>query len=254
MSLVLEPEDETVAETAPPTSATSAIGEITVDGKFFRAGAAKHFVKGVTYGPFAPGEDGTQFPEPAMIERDFALMVTAGVNTVRVFTVPPVRLLDAAARHGLKVLVGLPWSQHVAFLDDDKVQTGIREAVVAGVRACARHTAVFAYLVGNEIPPDIIRWHGPRRVEKFVASLAELVRREHPGALVSYANFPSTEYLNVAECCDFLCFNVYLHDEHAFRRYVARLHNLTVTKPLVLTEFGADSLRSSEEEQRSILS
>ena len=231
---------------------------IRVDGKFFRAGqgadAPKHFVKGVTYGPFAPGSHGAQFPELDIVERDFALMVTAGINTVRVFTVPPLWLLDAAQRHGLKMLVGLPWSQHVAFLDNAEVAAGIRDAIVAGVRACARHPAVFAYLVGNEIPPDMIRWHGARRVEAFIASLAALVRREHPGALVSYASFPSTEYLNVLNCCDFLCFNVYLHDEAAFCRYVARLQNLCVTKPLVLTEFGADSLRSSEAEQRDILS
>jgi O-antigen biosynthesis protein len=182
------------------------------------------------------------------------MMVTAGVNTVRVFTVPPLWLLDAAAAHGLRVLVGLPWSEHVTFLDDKAMQQTIRAAIAAGVRACASHRAVFAYLVGNEIPPDIIRWHGPKRIERFVKSLVALVKQEHPGALVSYANFPSTEYLNVTEFCDFLCFNVYLHDETAFRRYVARLHNLCVTKPLVLTEFGADSLRSSEEEQRDILS
>src|ERR1700722_5588836 len=253
MSLVNE---DAVAETRQaPASGGEAI---RVDGKFFRAGpgadAPKHFVKGVTYGPFAPGSDGAQFPEPEMVERDFALMVTAGINTVRVFTVPPVRLLDAAQRHGLKMLVGLPWSQHVAFLDNAEVAAGIRDAIVAGVRACARHPAVFAYLVGNEIPPDIIRWHGAWRVERFLKSLIALAKREHPGALVSYANFPSTEYLNVADLCDFPCFNVYLHDEDAFRRYVARLHNLTVTKPLVLTEFGADSLRSSTEEQRDILS
>jgi glycosyltransferase involved in cell wall biosynthesis len=249
MSLVIE---DAIAET-PPTPA-SAAEAIRVDGKFFRVGAAKHFVKGVTYGPFAPDSRGDQFPALDMVGRDFALMVTAGINTVRVFTVPPVWLLDAAQRHGLKMLVGLPWSQHVAFLDSADIRAEIRDAIVAGVRACARHEAVFAYLVGNEIPPDIIRWHGARRVEKFVESLVALVRREHPGALVSYASFPSTEYLNVADFCDFLCFNVYLHDEGAFRRYVARLHNLTVTKPLVLTEFGADSLRSSEAEQRDILS
>jgi glycosyltransferase involved in cell wall biosynthesis len=253
MSLVIDD----LADEAPlaprPDSAV-----IRVDGKFFRAGlgqdAPKHFVKGVTYGPFAPGTHGAQFPEFAMVERDFALMRTAGINTVRVFTVPPLWLLDAAQRHGLKVLIGLPWSQHVAFLDSAEVQASIRDAIGSGVRSCGRHEAVFAYLVGNEIPPDIIRWHGARRIETFVESLVALVRREHPGALVSYANFPSTEYLNVAEFCDFLCFNVYLHDETAFRRYVARLHNLTVTKPLVLTEFGADSLRSSEAEQRDILS
>ena len=249
MSLVIE-EDDVVAEPTPPPT----MAAVRVDGKFFRAGLQKHFVKGVTYGPFGPGSHGAQFPELDMVERDFALMVTAGVNTVRVFTVPPVRLLDAALKHGLKVLVGLPWSQHVAFLDSAEVQADILDAIVAGVRACARHEAVFAYLVGNEIPPDIIRWHGAGRVERFVEGLAALVRREHPGALVSYANFPSTEYLNVADFCDFLCFNVYLHDESAFRRYVARLQNLTVTKPLVLTEFGADSLRGSEEDQRRILS
>ena len=253
MSLAIE---DAVAET--PAAPSPSGGAIRVDGKFFRAGltsdAPKHFIKGVTYGPFAPGSHGAQFPELDRVERDFALMVTAGINTVRVFTVPPVWLLDAAQRHGLKMLVGLPWSQHVAFLDSAEVKAGIREAIVAGVRACAQHEAVFAYLVGNEIPPDIIRWHGKRRVEKFIASLVGLVRREHPGALVSYASFPSTEYLDVADFCDFLCFNVYLHDETAFRRYVARLQNLTVTKPLVLTEFGADSLRSSEAEQRDILS
>src|SRR5271163_233209 len=141
MSLVIE---DAIAETPPsPASAGEAI---RVDGKFFRAGpspdAPKHFAKGVTYGPFGPGSHGAQFPEPDMVERDFALMVTAGINTVRVFTVPPVWLLDAAARHGLKMLVGLPWSQHVAFLDDKKVEAGIRAAIVAGVRACARHEAV----------------------------------------------------------------------------------------------------------------
>ena len=254
MSAVLE---KTVIAPPQPTALVES-GPIRVDGKFFVTGDGKtkkkHFIKGVTYGPFGPGSHGAQFPETDIVDRDFAMMVSAGVNTVRVFTVPPVWLLDAAGRYGLKILVGLPWSQHVAFLDDKAVEAGIRDAIVSGVRSCARHPAVFAYLVGNEIPPDIVRWHGPQRVERFVKSLVALAKREHPGALVSYANFPSTEYLNVADVCDFLCFNVYLHDEGAFRRYVARLHNLTVTKPLVLTEFGADSLRGSQEEQRDILS
>ena len=228
-------------------------GRIRVQGKFFFAGEAKYFVKGVTYGPFAIGSHGAQFPEGAIVERDFALMASAGVNTVRVFTVPPVWLLDLADGAGLKVLVGLPWTQHVAFLDSAAVMAEIRTAVVAGVRACGCHPAVFAYLVGNEIPPDMIRWHGTDAVRRFLKELVALVRREHPGALVSYANFPSTEYLTV-DFTDFLCFNVYLHDESAFRRYVARLHNLAVDKPLVLTEFGVDSMRNGEAGQAGILS
>src|SRR5260370_8690055 len=80
-------------------------------------------------------------------------MGRARVSRGRVFTGPPFWLLDMADEAGLKVLVGLPWSQHVAFLDNAAIQAQIREAIAAGVRACGRHPAVFAYLVGNEIPP-----------------------------------------------------------------------------------------------------
>src|SRR5437763_12942329 len=153
----------------------------------------------------------------------------------------------------MKVLVGLPWSQHVSGHYSTKFMALVLESVVGVVRACAQHPAVFAYLVGNEIPPDMIRWHGAEAVRRFLKELVGLVRQAHPGALVSYANFPSTEYLTV-DFSDFLCFNVYLHDETAFRRYIARLHNLAVDKPLVLTEFGVDSMRLGKEEQRRILS
>ncbi len=112
---------------------------IEVQGKFFFSGGKKHFVKGVTYGPFAPAPHGTQFPERDMVAKDFALMAEMGVNTVRVFTVPPVWLLDIAGENGLKVLVGIPWSQHITFLDSTAVQAEIRRTVLAGVRSCERH-------------------------------------------------------------------------------------------------------------------
>ncbi len=98
----------------PPVEPAAAI---RVSGKFFFAGQRKHFVKGVTYGTFRTGSHGAPFPEPAVVDRDFALMSEAGINTVRVFTVPPLWLLDAAQEVGLRVLVGLPWPQHITFLD-----------------------------------------------------------------------------------------------------------------------------------------
>ncbi len=242
-----------IADTPGQPGFVAAAQDIRIDGKFFRAGAQKHFVKGVTYGPFATGSHGAPFPELDAAARDFALMREAGVNTVRVFTVPPLWLLDAAHAAGLKVLVGLPWSQHTAFLTSAASKAQARQAVAAGVRACNRHPAIFAYLIGNEIPPDIVRWHGAAAVRSFLAGLCALVKAEHPGALIGYANFPSTEYLTI-DFTDFFCFNVYLHDETAFRRYVARLHNLALDKPLVLTEFGADSMRAGEAAQAELLS
>ena len=59
---------------------------------------------------------------------------------------------------------------------------------------------------------------------------------------MSYANFPSTEYLET-EFTDFLAFNVYLHHEDDFRRYLSHLHNRAADRPLVLTEIGIDSIR-----------
>ena len=226
---------------------------IRVSGKFFFKGAEKYFVRGVTYGPFAPAAHGSQFPERGQVARDFAQMAEAGVNTVRVFTAPPVWLLDEAQKAGLKVLAGIPWSQHVTFLDDAAIEQEILESVGETVRALGRHPAIFAYLVGNEIPPDMVRWHGPERVRGFLKRLAALIREIDPERLVSYANFPSTEYLTL-DFGDFVCFNIYLHQESAFRRYLARLHNLAVDRPLVLTEFGIDSMREGEPHQAEILS
>ncbi len=121
------------------------------------------------------------------------------------------------------------------------------------MRGLAGHRAIFAYLIGNEIPPDMVRWHGAERVRRFLKRLVAMVKEVDPERLVSYANFPSTEYLTI-DFTDFLCFNVYLHQEAAFRRYLSRLHNLAVDRPLVLTEFGIDSMREGEAEQARILS
>jgi O-antigen biosynthesis protein len=237
---------------AGPAAPIGSLAPVRVSGKFFFAGERKQFLKGVTYGPFPVGADGTQFPAAELLRQDFALMAAAGINTIRVFTVPPVRLLDAAAAAGLRVLAGIPWSQHVTFLDSPIVKAEIRRAVMAGVRSLARHPALFAYVIGNEIPPDMIRWHGAGPVRDFLAGLVREVKAYHPDGLVAYANFPSTEYLTV-DFTDFLCFNVYLHDEGAFRRYIARLHNLAVDRPLVLTEFGMDSMREGATHQAETL-
>ena len=227
-------------------------GPPTVQGKFFWAGGEKLYLRAVSYGPFATASHGSQFPERDVVERDFSLVRELGGNTIRTFTVPPRWLLDRAAAHGLRVMIGIPWSQHVCFLDSPRIVAGIRETIRNAVRESAGHRAVFAYMIGNEIPPDIVRWHGPTRIERFLHELRDEVKAIAPDALVSYANFPPTEYLDLAEI-DFVCFNVYLHEEEAFRRYLGRLQNIAGDRPLVLTEHGIDSVRLGEAAQAAIL-
>ena len=223
-----------------------------VRGKFLYVGDDKFLVRGVTYGPFRPGDDGCEYHTPEQVAHDFALMRRHGINAVRTYTVPPRWLLDIAADHGLRVMIGLPWEQHICFLDDAATGQRIERSVRQGVRACAGHPAVLAYAVGNEIPASIVRWSGPRRVERFLRRLCAAVREEDREALVTYVNFPTTEYLQLP-FVDFLAFNVYLEDPDALTAYMARLQNVADDRPLVMAEVGLDSLRNGETAQAETL-
>src|SRR5262245_43248127 len=212
-------------------------------GKFLFVGDEKLYVRGVTYGTFRPGKTGEYAAE--RVAHDFALMARNGINAVRTYNVPPRYLLDLAQQHGLFVMVGLPWEEHVAFLDDRSRAADIVERVRGGVSACAGHPALLAYAIGNEIPASIVRWSGPRAIERFLERLYEAAKAADPGALCTYVNFPSTEYLQL-DFVDFLCFNVYLEAQETLAAYLARLQSLADGRPLVIGEMGLDSRRNGE--------
>jgi GT2 family glycosyltransferase len=171
-----------------------------------------------------------------------------GINTVRVYTVPSPALLDEAARRGLRVMVGIPWAQHIAFLDDPAIHRSIRRDVISTVRALANHPAVLMFALGNEIPASIVRWHGRNRIQTFLQELYEEGKSVAPESTFTYVNFPPTEYLELP-FLDVHAFNVYLHDEANLRKYVARLQHIAGNKPLLLAEAGADSIRHGGDEQ-----
>src|SRR5262249_11756043 len=110
-----------------------------VKGKFLFRGDEKFYIRGVTYGTFHPDEQGAQFPHHSVAEQDLAQMAASGINALRVYTPPPVWLLDLALHHGLFVMVGLPWEQHIAFLDKPGLSAVIERRVRAGVRESAGH-------------------------------------------------------------------------------------------------------------------
>ena len=225
---------------------------VRVQAKFFREGDRKFFIKGVTYGPFAPDAEGQHFGTPDKARTDFALMREAGVNLVRVYYVPPRWFLDACAEHGIRCLISIPWAEHVEFLNDRKIRREVEQAVVEAVSRHRGHPAIFGFLVGNEIPSHMVRWLGPHRVTEFLENLIFLAKRANPDVLYSYASFPPTEYL-LPQNADFFTFNVYLHRQDDFDRYLARLQNLAEDRPLLLGEFGMDTIRHTEDEQADML-
>ncbi|HEX8475266.1 MAG TPA: glycosyltransferase [Pyrinomonadaceae bacterium] len=238
----------------PPTLTpqTTTVVRPRVAGKFIFIGEEKFYVRGVTYGTFRPGEDEHQYGTPAEVARDFAQMSAAGINAVRTYTVPPRWLLDLASEQGLRVMLGLPWEQHVTFLDKPERARDIERRVRAAVRECAGHPAILCYTIGNEIPAPIVRWHGRRKVERFLHRLYRAVKDEDPAGLVTYVNYPSTEYLELP-FVDFFCFNVYLESQERLTAYLARLQNIAGDRPLVMAEIGLDSRRNGTVQQAATL-
>ena len=146
-------------------------------------------------------------------------------------------------------MVGIPWAQHIRFLDDRSMRDEIRTRVRDAATSLRSTPNLLSLMIGNELPPQIVRWYGPSRIEAFLAELADEAKQVDPDALVSYANFPMTEYLEL-DFLDFACFNVYLHREA----------DLALTSACRTSrcsgrwcyQFGVDSVREGDEEQARV--
>jgi O-antigen biosynthesis protein len=262
MSLVTaEPsqEDKPAPHFAPATSTARhrrverITNRVRRDGKFFRLGSDKFYVKGVTYGPFELDRTGHPLPSREQVEKDFQQMIDLGVNCLRIYHNPPQWFLDLAHANGLKIFLDVAWPKNLSFEGYPEVVDAAHKAVRTAARRCGNHPAVFAISVVNEFPADLVRFLGKEKVEHLLDELARIVKSESPDCLVTFANFPTTEYLRSREI-DFVCFNVYLHNEQVFRNYLARLQNIAGDKPLMLGEYGIDTHQEhTEESQAEIL-
>jgi len=224
---------------------------LRVQGKFLYSGESKYFVRGVTYGTFRANEE-HDYGSAEQVARDFGMMKLAGVNSVRTYTVPPGWLLDIAQENDLRVMVGLPWEQHITFLTSSSRAAAIERQLAENVRSCAGHPAILAFTIGNEIPAPIVRWHGKSNIESFLSRLYRAAKAVDPSALVTYVNYPTTEYLELP-FLDFFSFNVYLESPDVLARYLAHLHIVAGNQPVVMAEIGLDSRRNGLERQAQAL-
>jgi beta-galactosidase/beta-glucuronidase len=162
---------------AGPAAATD-LPRLQVRAKFFFEGENKFYLQGVTYGPFRPAtEGGVNLPTPEKVAVDFKLMRELGVNVLRVYHTPPRWFLDLAQKFRLRVMVTIPWHKRVLFLDDGEAVDTIRQNVAKAALANAGHPAMLGFFIDNEIPPDLVRWYGARRMEEFLNSLVHVVKK-----------------------------------------------------------------------------
>ncbi|HEU4480602.1 MAG TPA: glycosyltransferase, partial [Actinomycetota bacterium] len=169
----------------------------------------------------------------------------------------PVELLDLAAELGMRVLVGidyLDWRYETqpGRKANARVHAAGMRAVEEALERCAGRPEVLAISVGNEVPADVTRAHGIATVEGLLGELVAAVHEGDPEMLVTYCNFPTTEYLQIPGQ-DLICMNVFLEDPRTFRRYIRHLQVVADDRPLLLTELGLASEIHGEEAQAAAL-
>ena len=241
----------------PGSAGTQAPGRVRRDGKFLVRHGQPFRIRGVTYGTFQARGDGHLFPPAATVRADLEAIARLGLNTVRLYTPPPEDVLELAGELGLQLVVGLDYPD---WRSEPEAGRGARRRVLeAGRRAvdtalerCAGREVVLAVAVGNEVPGDIVRLHGPGAVEDTLARLVEEVHQADPEVLVTYCNYPTTEYLEVPGQ-DLVCFNVFLESRERFRSYLRHLQVVAGDRPLVLSELGLAAELHGEAAQASAL-
>src|ERR1051326_489145 len=130
-------------------------GRVSVAGKFFRIGEKRWYLKGLTYGPFAPRAESHFLPPTDVLRTDLRRIRDLGANCIRVYQPPPRSLLDLALEQDLRVFVDVPWDKHRCFFEDWSSQEEARLRVRSVAEELKDHPALFAISVANEFPADI---------------------------------------------------------------------------------------------------
>jgi glycosyltransferase involved in cell wall biosynthesis len=122
-----------------------------------------------------------------------------------------------------------------------------RQAVSSFAERVKGNPVVLGISVGNEVPADVIRWVGSGPISRLLSELCATVHDIDPDRLVTYANYPTAEYLR-GDNADFITFNVFLESRQSFHRYLTKLQHAAGSKPLVLGEVGLDGGAKPEDE------
>jgi hypothetical protein len=214
-------------------------------------------IRGVHYSPWLPGTgpDGrSPYPDSAIVERDLSRIRELGANAIEVVGAPG-WVVDRAERRGLMTL----YAFDVAWNDTSR-GTFARQVqnIADGVDSLRHHSGIALWVLGHEVPPWVVEALGRREVESRLGWLASRVRERDPGRPVGHANWPPTKELDLSSF-DVACFNLYpawpyevtVKGFGPYLRDVVR--PLARGRPLVITEFGINSLEAGEQRQAEVL-
>ena len=150
------------------------------------------------------------------------------------------------------VMVGIPWEQHVAFLQTGAAH-GSSALYVTRSRLCAAIRRSSATRSATRSPPRSCAGTGAtdRALPRAAGSCGQA---GGPRARSSPTSISRPRSICSSRSFDLLAFNVYLERREQLERYLARLQNIADDRPLLIGELGLDSRRNGLEQQASSLS
>ncbi|HEY3242889.1 MAG TPA: glycosyltransferase family 2 protein [Phycisphaerae bacterium] len=224
--------------------------ELIVDGRAFQ-------MRGVHYSPWLPGTgpDGkSEYPSQKVVKKDLDAIAALGANTILIHSAPG-WVIDLAQQRGLLTVYqfSVSWNDTSREAFDRQA-----DAILKTVETLRRHEGILVWVLGNEVPAWVVERLGAQTVSGRLRDLAERVRQCDPGRLLAHANWPPTKELDLS-FLDLACFNLYpaWPYEVSVRGYGPYLREvlgpLALGKPLIISEFGINSLEASEARQAEVI-
>ena len=207
-------------------------GEIKISGRQIMVDGSPYLIKGICYNPVPKGSDKRDFSN---LTEDLALMVEAGINTVRVYQpIDDKAVLDEIHAAGIKVIMGFGFDQGGKF---DMVSG----TFIDYVNTYKDHKAILLWELGNEynyhpqwFNGDLKNWY------TALNNAAGLIKKQDPSHPVTTAHGELPDSLALASCpnIDVWGMNVYRWDEPG--EIYSQWESIS-SKPMYLSEAGGDS-------------
>ena len=205
---------------------------ITISGRQLLVNEIPYVIKGICYHPVPKGSDQRSFDN---LTDDLALMVEAGINTMRVYTpIDDEVVLDQIQKAGLKIIIGFGYNQNGNF----DVLSG---TFIKYVNKYKSHDAILMWELGNEynyhpewFEGDIKNWYNAMN------NAAQLIHKNdssHP-ITTAHGELPDALALSLSSNIDVWGMNVYRWDDPST---IFSEWKEVSSKPMYLSEAGADS-------------
>jgi len=211
---------------------TSEITKVSVSNRKLLVNNEQFVIKGICYHPVPKGSNQRDF---STLDQDLALMLEAGINTIRVYApIADKSVLDKIDDAGIKIIVGFGYNQDGNF----DILSG---SFLEYVKKFKNHNAILLWELGNEynyhpewFDGDIKNWYFAMN------NAAKLINEQDPlhPVTTAHGELPTLEVLEACPNIDVWGMNVYRWDNPT--KIFAQWEAIS-TKPMYLSEAGGDS-------------